>query len=148
VASGRQGFSGLTGHRRIIMAINMQYKSMQVQPGTVHFHGQVILAAGPVIDSALTITAGVTVTRGGVGLYTLAFNDGETVGATSLVLQSIRASTGDNAFTFAVIGTGLAAQSSVVAVEVSDLTGTLADPGVGEGFCYVMTRLNTSVIVK
>ena len=81
-------------------------------------------------------------------MYTLTFNDGVTPGTTSIVFQSIVASTGDNAFTFAVIGTGLANGSSVVAMELSDLAGTLADPGVGEGFAYIMTRLNTSVVVK
>ena len=130
------------------MPIGTQYRNSQIQPGAVQFHGQVILAAGPAIDAALTVTAGVTVARGGVGLYTLTFNDGVTPGTTSIVFQSIVASTGDNAFTFAVIGTGLANGSSVVAMELSDLAGTLADPGVGEGFAYIMTRLNTSVVVK
>ena len=129
------------------MPIGTQYKTMQIQPGAVHFHGVVILEAGPAIDSVLTVTPGITAARSGVGLYTLTYDDGVTVGVSAIAFTSIRASTGDNAFTFAVIGTGLAAGSSVVAVEVSDLAGTLADPLAGEGFAYTLTRLNTSVIM-
>lgn len=129
------------------MPIGTQYRPMQIQPGVVHFHGQVILEAGPAIDSALTVTPGVTVARSGVGLYTLSFNDGVTVGASAITFQSIVSTTGDNAFTFVVVGTGLAAGASVIALEISDIAGTLADPAAAEGFCYSLARLNSSVVV-
>ena len=129
------------------MPIGTQYRPMQIQPGVVHFHGQVILAAGPAIDTALSVTPGITAARSGTGLYSLTFNDGVTVGASSISFTSIVSTTGDDPFLFAVIGTGLAAGSSVIVFEISDDAGVLADPAAGEGFCYNLARLNTSVVV-
>ena len=130
------------------MPIGTQYRNNQIQPGVVHLHGQVIVTAAPIIDTALTFTPGITATRTGTGLYTLTFNDGVTVGFSAINFTSIVAATGVNPFLFAVVGTGLAAGSSAIALEVNDVAGTLVDPAVGEGFAYDLVRLNTSVVVQ
>lgn len=129
------------------MPIGTQYRPMQIQPGAVHFHGQVIFDAGPAIDAALTVTPGVTWVRTGVGVFTCTFNDGVTVGVSAISFTSIVNSTGKDPILFTVVGTGLAAGQSVINVETSTIAGTLGDPLAAEGWCYDLVRLNTSVVL-
>lgn len=130
------------------MPIGLQYKNRQIQPGAVHFHGVVTTGGGGVIEAAATFTPGVTVVRTGVGIYTLNFNDGVTVGFSSLTVQGFQPSSGDNPLLFVLIGTPASPGEASMVLEVNDLTGTLIDPPSPGGFMYHMTRLNTSVEVQ
>ena len=128
------------------MPISTSYKTAAIRPDIVSFPGIVILAAGPIIDTAATITPGVTATRTGVGLYTLTFNDGASVQFLSIGLGEIIVNTGKNPLAPAVLAKAtLQAGSTALNLEFS-LLGVLTDPEVLCGFTYLLTRSNTVVL--
>lgn len=130
------------------MPISTSYKTAAIRPDIVSFPGIVILAAGPIIDTAATITPGVTATRTGVGLYTLTYTNGVTAGFVHCGCTDFHETTGLDPLTIVALGTsGSLVGGAAVNLEISNKTGVLVDPEVGGGFCYMMTRLNTSVAV-
>lgn len=131
------------------MPIVSTYKPLQIQPGMVHLSGIVILQGGPAINTTLTQTPGLTAIRADVGKYTLVFNDGVTVGFVAIAFTDIHGTPGKDPLTFSLLNaSNMQAGSSQIAIECSDNAGALEDPEVGGGFSFIMTRLNTTIVVK
>ena len=131
------------------MAIGLSYKTNAIQPELVYFPGQVFIAAGPIIDTANTVTPGITVTRQGVGLYTLTFDDGVAVANVTCDFTHFHTGAGQDPLQVVTVGAaGSKAGSTALSLEVNTLAGVLADPDADGGFTYIMTRINTSVLVQ
>ena len=130
------------------MAIGTSYKTTGIQPGIIYSPGVVTIGAGPLINGALTHTPGIIATRTGVGLYTLTYTNGVTAGFVHCGCTDFHETTGLDPLTIVALGTsGSLVGGAAVNLEISNKTGVLVDPEVGGGFCYMMTRLNTSVAV-
>ena len=129
------------------MPIGTHYKTSQIQPGVIHFHGMVLIASGPVVDAANSVTPGVKVTRTNSGRYTMTFNDGFTVGHSAITFTQLVASTTITPLVYSAIVSGLVAGATSLDIEIKNLASSFADPFAGDGFCYDLVRTNSSVVV-
>lgn len=129
------------------MPIGTHYNASQIQPGVIHFHGLVRVDGDGDVEGTLTTSPGVTWSHTNTGLYRCSFNDGATVGLAAFVATFVRLA--NNTFAVNIDGdtsTLLDTTSTFVDIETR-LSGTLTDPGLAEGWSYVLVRTNSSVTV-